>query len=149
MAMSPGNANASGGRPHRRRGVMSEINVTPMVDIMLVLLIIFMISAPLLTVGVPIELPQSQAKSLDLEKGPLEIAVDRRGQVFLQNTEVGLDQLIPELQKVVAVRGDVNETIYFRGDRGVEYGVVMRVLGRLNGAGFSRVSLVTEFEQGA
>jgi len=85
---------ASGRRRRRRRGVMSEINVTPMVDVMLVLLIIFMVSAPLLTVGVPIDLPQSQAKSLDQDKEPLTLSLNGDGKIFLQNTEIGVEELV-------------------------------------------------------
>src|SRR5580698_2861336 len=92
---------ASGGRRKgRRRGVMSEINVTPFVDVMLVLLIVFMVSAPLLTVGVPIDLPQSQAKSLDQDREPLTLSVTDKGQIFLQNAEISADDLIPKLQAV-------------------------------------------------
>src|SRR5262245_46126678 len=98
MAITSGKAVGSGRRLHRRRSVMSEINVTPMVDVMLVLLIIFMISAPLLTVGVPLDLPQSQAKSLDQDKEPLTISVNNQGKVFLQNTEIGVEELIGKLQ---------------------------------------------------
>jgi biopolymer transport protein TolR len=127
---------------------MSEINVTPMVDVMLVLLIIFMISAPLLTVGVPLDLPQSQAKSLDQDKEPLTISVNLQGQVFLQNTQIGVEELIPKLQAITAARGGMTERIYVRGDSKVDYGTVMRVMGRISGAGFSRVALVTEMEQG-
>src|SRR5579864_6834848 len=94
-----------GKRHRRRRGVMSEINVTPMVDVMLVLLIIFMVSAPLLTVGVPIDLPQSQAKSLDQDKEPLTLSVNEKGQVFLQNGEISVDDLIAKLQAVAEARG--------------------------------------------
>jgi biopolymer transport protein TolR len=148
MAMTSGNAIGSGRRNHRRRSVMSEINVTPMVDVMLVLLIIFMISAPLLTVGVPLDLPQSQAKSLDQDKEPLTISVNTQGQVFLQNTEMGVEELIQKLQAITAARGGMTERIYVRGDRKVDYGTVMRVMGRISGAGFSRVALVTEVEQG-
>ncbi len=89
-----------GRRKHHRRKVMSEINVTPMVDVMLVLLIIFMVSAPLLTVGVPIDLPQSQAKSLDQDKEPLTLSVNDKGQIFLQNAEISVDDLVPKLQAV-------------------------------------------------
>ncbi len=149
MAMNSGNAAGSGRRQHRRRSVMSEINVTPMVDVMLVLLIIFMISAPLLTVGVPLDLPQSQAKSLDQDKEPLTISVNLQGQVFLQNTEIGVEELISKLQAITAARGGMSERIYVRGDRKVDYGTVMRVMGRISGAGFSRVALVTEVEQGS
>src|SRR4051794_16992334 len=149
MAMNLGNATGSGRRHHRRRSVMSEINVTPMVDVMLVLLIIFMISAPLLTVGVPLDLPQSQAKSLDQDKEPLTISVNLQGQVFLQNTEIGVEELISKLQAITAARGGMSERIYVRGDRKVDYGTVMRVMGRISSAGFSRVALVTEVEQGS
>ena len=149
MAMTPGNATGSRRRRQRRRSVMSEINVTPMVDVMLVLLIIFMISAPLLTVGVPIDLPQSQAKSLDQDKEPLTISVNLAGQVFLQNTEIGVEELVPKLKAITEARGGVNERIYVRGDRKVDYGKVMSVMGRLSGAGFGRVALVTEVEQGS
>ncbi|MBI5114721.1 MAG: protein TolR [Rhodovulum sp.] len=139
------------GRRRGRRGnpVMSEINVTPMVDVMLVLLIIFMVSAPLLTVGVPIDLPQSQAKSLDQDKEPLTISVNTQGQVFLQNSEIPIDELVAKLTAVTAARGGMDERIYVRGDRKVDYGTVMKVMGRLSAAGFKRVALVTEVEQGS
>jgi len=148
MAMSGASATA-GKRRHRRLGVMSEINVTPMVDVMLVLLIIFMISAPLLTVGVPLDLPQTQAKSLDQDKEPLTISVNSQGQWYLQNTEIAVDDILPKLQAITAARGGgMEERIFVRGDRKVDYGTVMRVMGRLSSAGFHRVALVTEVEQG-
>jgi len=137
-----------GKRRHRRRPVMSEINVTPMVDVMLVLLIIFMVSAPLLTVGVPIDLPQTQAKSLDQDKEPLTVSVKVDGEVFLQNSEIKVDELVAKLQAITQARGGLDERIYVRGDRKVDYGTVMRVMGRLSAAGFRRVALVTEVEQG-
>jgi biopolymer transport protein TolR len=138
-----------GKRRHRRRPVMSEINVTPMVDVMLVLLIIFMVSAPLLTVGVPIDLPQTQAKSLDQDREPLTVSVKVDGEVFLQNSEIKVDELVPKLQAITQARGGLDERIYVRGDRKVDYGTVMRVMGRLSAAGFRRVALVTEVEQGS
>jgi len=143
-----GNAGAVGRRRHRRKAVMSEINVTPMVDVMLVLLIIFMVSAPLLTVGVPIDLPQTRAKSLDQDREPLTLSVSLQGQVFLQNSEIPLDDLVSKLKAVTDARGGYDERIYVRGDRKVDYGTVMRVMGRLSSAGFRRVALVTEVEQG-
>lgn len=150
MAFNGVNAPATGGkRRHRRRAVMSEINVTPFVDVMLVLLIVFMVSAPLLTVGVPIDLPQSQAKSLDQEREPLTVSVNVKGQVFLQNSEIAVEQLVPRLQAIAQARGGAEERIYVRGDRNVDYGTVMRVMGRLSAAGFRRVALVTEVEQGS
>ena len=140
---------AVGKRRHRRRAVMSEINVTPMVDVMLVLLIIFMVSAPLLTVGVPIDLPQTQAKSLDQGREPLTVWIRNSGEVYLQNSEIKVDQLVPKLQAITQTRAGLDERIYVRGDRMVEYGTVMRVMGRLSAAGFRRVALVTEVEQGS
>jgi biopolymer transport protein TolR len=139
----------SGGRRRQRRrsSVMSQINVTPMVDVMLVLLIIFMVSAPLLTVGVPIDLPQTRAKSLDQDREPLTLSVNLQGKVFLQNSEIGLDDLVPKLKAVTDARGGFDERIYVRGDRKVDYGAVMRVMGQLSSAGFRRVALVTETEQ--
>ena len=144
-------ANAAGrgqwqSRRSRRRTshVMSEINVTPMVDVMLVLLIIFMVAAPLLTVGVAIDLPQTQAKSLDQDREPLTVTVNDKGQVYLQNTDVKLDELIPKLRAVAKNGGD--ERIYVRGDKKVDYGTVMRVMGRLSAAGYRRVALITEVE---
>ncbi len=128
---------------------MAEINVTPMVDVMLVLLIIFMVSAPLLTVGVPIDLPQSQAKSLDQDKEPLALSVNSKGQVFLQNSEIKLEDLVAKLKAVTEARGGLDERIYVRGDKTVNYGAVMAVMGRLSAAGFRRVALVTEVEQGS
>jgi biopolymer transport protein TolR len=149
MAMSlSGGGGAVGKRRHRRRRVMSEINVTPMVDVMLVLLIIFMVSAPLLTVGVPIDLPQTQAKSLDQDRQPLTISVGVDGKVFLQNSEIAVGDLVAKLTAVTGARGGFDERIYVRGDRKVDYGTVMRVMGRLSSAGFRRVALVTEVEQG-
>lgn len=128
---------------------MAEINVTPMVDVMLVLLIIFMVSAPLLTVGVPLDLPQTQAKSLDQDKEPLTVSVNLKGEVYLQNSEVPLDELVAKLKAVTEARGGMDERIYVRGDRQVDYGTVMKVMGRLSSAGFRRVALVTEIEQGS
>jgi biopolymer transport protein TolR len=144
-----GTGAVGGKRRHRRRPVMSEINVTPMVDVMLVLLIIFMVSAPLLTVGVPIDLPQTKANSLDQDKAPLAVSVNDKGQVFLQDTEIEVDELVPKLKAITDARGGFDERIYVRGDRKVDYGTVMRVMGRLSAAGFRRVALVTDVEQGS
>ena len=149
MAANAGTPSIGGGRRRtRRRNVMAEINVTPMVDVMLVLLIIFMVSAPLLTVGVPIDLPQSQAKSLDQDKEPLTLSVNDKGKVFLQNDEIAIDALVPKLQAVAQARGGTDARIYVRGDKNANYGEMMQVMGRLSSAGFHRVALVTEFEQG-
>ncbi len=138
-----------GGRRRRtRKPVMAEINVTPMVDVMLVLLIIFMVSAPLLTVGVQIDLPQTQAKSLDQDKEPLTVTVNTKGEVYLMNSEIKVEELVPKLKAITDARGGAEERIYVRGDKNVNYGTVMRVMGRLSAAGFRRVALVTEVEQG-
>jgi biopolymer transport protein TolR len=138
------------GRRGRRRAVMSEINVTPFVDVMLVLLIVFMVSAPLLTVGVPIDLPQSQAKALEQNNEPLTVSVNVDGKVYLQEKEIPLDDLVAKLKAVSAARGgNLNDLIYVRGDTKVDYGTMMRVMGRISGAGYHRVALVTEVEQSA
>src|SRR5262249_40853470 len=131
------------------------INVTPMVDVMLVLLIIFMVSAPLLTVGVPIDLPQTQAKSVNQDQKPLTVSVKVDGQgcvpkpqieVFLQDSEVKVDELVPKLQAITQARGGLDEHIYVRGDRKSDYGSMMRILGRLSAAGFRRQTLITDME---
>ena len=147
MGMS-GSGASGGGRRGRRKAVMAEINVTPMVDVMLVLLIIFMVSAPLLTVGVPLDLPQTQAKSLDQDKNPLTLSVNLKGEVFLNDTAIALDDLVPKLKAITDARAGLDERIFVRGDKKVDYGTVMKVMGRLSAAGFRRVALVTEVDQG-
>ena len=143
MAANAGTPITGRSRRHRQR-VMSEINVTPMVDVMLVLLIIFMVSAPLLTVGVAIDLPQTQAKSLDQDREPITVTVNDKGQFYLQNTEYKIEELVPKLQAIAKNGGD--ERIFVRGDKKVDYGTVMRVMGRLSAAGYRRVALITEVE---
>jgi len=135
-----------GGRT--RRGAytpLSEINVTPLVDVMLVLLIVFMVTAPLLTVGVPIELPETRANQLSGDKEPLTVSVDGEGRVFLQDTEVDIDEVVPKLEAIAS--GGYSERIYIRGDRDVDYGEVMRVMGRISAAGFRSIGLVTAIEE--
>ena len=148
MAGSVVSAPSGGRHRRRRRAVMSDINVTPFVDVMLVLLIVFMVSAPLLTVGVPLDLPQSQAKSLDQDREPLTVSVNVKGQVFLQNSEIKIDELVAKLKAVTDARGGADERIFVRGDKKVDYGTMMQVMGRLSAAGYHRVALVTEVEQG-
>jgi biopolymer transport protein TolR len=149
MAGSVVSAPSGGGRHRRRRRAgMSDINVTPFVDVMLVLLIVFMVSAPLLTVGVPLDLPQSQAKSLDQDRQPLTVSVNVKGQVFLQDSEIKIEDLVAKLKAVTDARGGADERIYVRGDKKVDYGTMMQVMGRLSAAGYHRVALVTEVEQG-
>jgi len=125
---------------------MAEINVTPMVDVMLVLLIIFMVAAPMLTVGVPLDLPQTQAQAVAQDSQPLVISINGTGQVFLQDTEIPVEELVPKLQAIA--KAGYDERIFVRGDKTVDYGAVMKVMGRLSGAGFKRVALVSEVEQG-
>ena len=150
MAMNMAGSSGSGGRRGRRKPVMAEINVTPMVDVMLVLLIIFMVSAPLLTVGVPLDLPQTQAKSLENnDKTPVQLSVDTAGKVFINDTEVAMGELIPKLKAITEARGGMDERIYMRADKKADYGTVARVMGQLSGAGFKRLALVTEVEQGS
>ena len=127
---------------------MAEINVTPMVDVMLVLMIIFMVSAPMLTVGVPLDLPQTQAKSLEQDKTPLQLSVDVSGKIFINDTEVQMSDLVPKLKAITDARGGTDERIFMRADKKADYGTVARVMGQLSGAGFKRLALVTEVEQG-
>ncbi len=151
MAAGTINVASAGGRGRRgrRRPVMSDINVTPFVDVMLVLLIVFMVSAPLLTVGVPIDLPQSQAKALPQNNEPLSVSVTSDGKVYLQKDEIALNDLVPKLKAIIDARGgNSDETIFVRGDKKVDYGTMMRVMGRISGAGYHKVALITEVEQG-
>ncbi|MCX5496541.1 protein TolR [Kaistia dalseonensis] len=144
MGMSVGGGGGRGGGRRRRRRsthVMSEINVTPFVDVILVLLIIFMVSAPLLTAGVPINLPESQAKALSADKDPISITVDSAGKVFLQDTEITQDELIPKL-KAIATTG-YDERIFVRGDKSSNYGAIMGVMGAISNAGYRNIGLVT------
>lgn len=136
----------------RRRGsrghaVMAEINVTPLVDVMLVLLIIFMVAAPLLTVGVPIDLPETAAKPMEGQTDPINISVDGTGKIFLQETEIPYDELVPKLQAIA--KNGVEDRIYVRGDRNADYGTVMRVMARISAAGFKKIGLITVEDQGA
>jgi biopolymer transport protein TolR len=124
------------------RGLNSEINVTPFVDVMLVLLIVFMIAAPLLTVGVPVDLPDTQARPMQGDTEPLTVTVKPDGAIFLQETEVELEALVPKLQAIA--ENGYEERIFVRGDRDVDYGRVMKVMGALNAAGFKRIGMVTD-----
>lgn len=142
MQTMGGGGGARGGRRRRTRyQPISEINVTPFVDVMLVLLIIFMVSAPLLTVGVPIDLPETAAKPLEGDVDPLTISITADGRVFLQESEIDIDQLVARLEAVAAA--GYEERILVRGDTASQYGTIMRVMGRLNSAGFTRIGLVT------
>lgn len=124
---------------------MSEINVTPFVDVMLVLLIIFMVSAPLLTVGVPIDLPDTQAQAMNADTQPITISVNNEGKVYLQETEVPVDEVVPKLQAIA--KTGYEERIFVRGDKAADYGTVMKVMARISAAGFKNIGLVTLQEQ--
>ena len=141
MGMSTGGSRS--GRGGGKRRPMAEINVTPMVDVMLVLLIIFMVAAPLLTAGVPIDLPDSKAKAIsDEDNKPLEVSIAKDGRIFVGETEVSEDRIVTILTSMTEDNPD--RRIYIRGDKGIDYGKVMKVLGVINGAGFNKVALISE-----
>jgi biopolymer transport protein TolR len=138
MAMKRVDRRARRGRSH----AMSEINVTPFVDVMLVLLIVFMVTAPLLTVGVPVDLPKTRAQALGQDREPLSVTVKRDGKVYIQNTPVAEDELAAKLAAIAA--NGYDQRIFVRGDRAVDYGRVMAVMGLLSAAGFTHIGLVTD-----
>lgn len=140
-------ADGGGGRRARRRGrrtmPMSEINVTPFVDVMLVLLIIFMVAAPLLTVGVPVQLPETAANALPTDdEEPLTVTLTAQGEIMIQETVVAADDLIPRLQGISAERD--SDRIFLRADGVNEWNTVAQVMGALNAAGFNNIGLVTD-----
>jgi biopolymer transport protein TolR len=139
MAVSP----LPSQRGRHRTKPMADINVTPMVDVMLVLLIIFMVTAPLLTAGVEVKLPESRAKALAQEAEPVQIAIDNSGAVFIGETPIAADELPARLAAVAERRGAEPPQIYLRADTALDYGAVMRVMGELNRAGLNRVALLT------
>ena len=149
MGMSAGQTGGRGSRGHRRRGrhhgLMSEINVTPFVDVMLVLLIIFMVAAPLMTVGVPIDLPETQAKALNSETQPITISINEAGQIHIQETEIPLEEVVAKLGAIA--KAGYEERIYVRGDKTADYGTVMKVMARIQAAGYNKIGLVTLQEQ--
>jgi biopolymer transport protein TolR len=130
-----------GGRRGRIRP-MAEINVTPFVDVMLVLLIVFMVTAPLLTVGVPVDLPKTRAQALGQEREPLSVTIRRDGRIYLQNTPIAEDDLVGKLQAISA--NGYDQRIFVRGDRAVDYGRVMQVMALISSAGFTHIGLVTD-----
>ncbi len=148
MGMTPAEATGHTRRLRKTRGrykPMAEINVTPFVDVMLVLLIVFMVAAPLMTVGVPVELPETASKPLQGDKEPLTISVNAAGDIFLQDTQIELDEVVPKLMAIA--ENGYNERIFIRGDRSVDYEAVMKVMGAIHKAGFKRIGLVTESEE--
>ena len=141
MNMGSGIGRRGGGRG---RAPMAEINVTPFVDVMLVLLIIFMVTAPLLVTGVPVDLPESRANALDQEQEPVQISIDGEGRVFIEDEELSRGALAARLRDIAADQNpDDPRQIMLRGDRTLDYGLIMGVMGELNRAGLNRVSLVT------
>ena len=130
------------GKGRRRRRQIGEINVTPFVDVMLVLLIVFMITAPMLTMGVAVDLPRADSSPMPGQDEPLSVTIDAGGTIYLQESEIGLDQLIPRL--VAITERNTEARIFVRGDQSIDYGRVMMVIGSLNRAGFTRVALLTE-----
>jgi biopolymer transport protein TolR len=141
-----GNRRSSGRAAAARYEPMSQINVTPLVDVMLVLLIVFMVTAPLLTVGVPVELPQTQAPPINEPKEPLVITVNREGAVFIQETAVPIDDLTAKLQAITG--GNPESVLYVRGDKEINYGRVLEIMSLVTAAGFRKVSLVAEAPKG-
>ena len=131
----------------QRRAPMSEINVTPFVDVMLVLLIIFMVTAPMLTVGVPVDLPKSEANAVNSagQKEPLTVSVGADGKIFIQEMEITLDEIVPKLTAIA--KSGFEEVIYIRGDRRANYGVLMQVMGKISAAGFRKISLVSDLQE--
>lgn len=126
----------------RRGGPVAEINVAPFVDVLLVLVVIFMVAAPLLTVGVPVDLPRAQADTVDQNDEPLIVSIDKQGRVFLQEAEIAADQLVPRLVAVSNANRDLR--VFVRGDREISYGRIMQVMGMISEAGYSRVALIAE-----
>jgi biopolymer transport protein TolR len=145
MSVSSPAQRGSRRRRGRRHQPMSEINVTPFVDVMLVLLIIFMVAAPLLTVGVPIDLPESRANALTADNEPITVSINAEGKVFIQDTEVPVDEVVPRLEAIAET--GYEERIFVRGDQAADYGTIMQVMGRINAAGFSNMGLVSLQEQ--
>ena len=128
----------------KRNKTISQINVTPMVDVMLVLLVIFMITAPLLTVGVPINLPKTKAKALPEDQTPLTITINKEEKIFVQNTEISFEKLISKLISISKNRND--RKIFIRADKVLSYGKVVEVMAVITSAGFNKIALVTDFE---
>ncbi|UJW74565.1 protein TolR [Rhizobium sp. SL42] len=148
MGMSVGSGGGGGGRRGRRgskRALVSEINVTPMVDVMLVLLIIFMVAAPMMTVGVPIDLPQTQAQAMNTDTQPITVSVNGKGEIYLQESVIPIEEVVPKLEAIA--KTGYKERIFVRADTTAAYGTVMQVMARISTAGFTNIGLVTLQEQ--
>lgn len=143
MAMSgPGGRNGGGRYGRGRYRPLAEINVTPLVDVMLVLLVIFMVTAPLMTSGVSVDLPKTDAKPLNTDSTPLTVSIDSQGKIFLQNQQVELPELVQKLQAIAA--GDANRRIFVRGDKDISYGLVVQVMATIAQGGFTKVALLAQ-----
>ena len=147
VAHDAGVASGRAGRGRRVTTSLAEINVVPLVDVMLVLLIIFMVTAPMLTVGVPVELPKSEANAVNgaSQKEPLTVSVGADGKIFIQELEITLEEIVPKLTAIS--KSGLDEVIYIRGDRRTNYGALMQIMGKISAAGFRRISLVTDLQE--
>ncbi len=147
MAAGRFNGYGNGRRLAARYRPMAEINVTPLVDVMLVLLVVFMVTAPLLTVGVPVDLPQTQAPPITEPKEPLVISINGEGHIFIQETDIASDVLVPRLRAITGANPDA--LVYVRADKSIDYGRVLEVMSLISAAGFRKVSLIAESPRGA
>jgi biopolymer transport protein TolR len=147
MGASLNNSGLKSFRSRRKSQPMSDINMTPMVDVMLVLLIVFMVTAPLLTVGVPVDLPKIQAKSIETKTEPVVITVNKNGQLFLKEHETNMDVLLSQVKMML--EGKPETRVYVRGDKDISYGAIMAVMGKLNMGGITKVALIAELPQAA
>ena len=145
-------AAASGGSSGRRRrrrgkGPIADINMTPFIDVMLCLLIIFMVAAPLLTAGVPLDLPKSEASALNVDKQPVTVSIKADGAIYIGESKIAPEDVVPKLTAIAAQLQCFEERIFVRGDKTANYGLIMQVMGRISGAGFKKVALITEQEK--
>ena len=136
----------NGGRGRRHSRPVSDINITPFVDVMLVLLVVFMVTAPLMTVAVPVDLPKTQAHTMNQDKEPLVVSIDADGKVYLQDKILKLDELVPKLKAVTNANPDAR--IFVRGDKALAYGRIMEIMGTISSAGFTKVALVADLPNG-
>ena len=144
--MSSGGTGGGGRNRRRYNRPVSDINITPFVDVMLVLLVVFMVTAPMMTVAVPVDLPKTQAHTVSQDKEPLVVSIDADGKIYLQDKAMRLDELVPKLKAVTNANADAR--IFVRGDKEVSYGKIMEVMGNISSAGFTKVALVAELPKG-
>jgi biopolymer transport protein TolR len=145
-AQMMGSGSGGGRRGRRYHRPVSDINITPFVDVMLVLLVVFMVTAPLMTVAVPVDLPKTQAHTLNQDKEPLVVSIDADGKVYLQDKSMRLEELVPKLRAVTGANPEAR--IFVRGDKELAYGRIMEVMGTISSAGFTKVALVAELPKG-